>query len=197
MLFTSIWAVNVPGAGANHSHTQPPSILGGKNINRCFAARWVAVAKGKNENAQKMEKLDSVGGSYAAAGVARVKHAKSCSQNGEAVARGILNDKAWREISDSLGFTHREVQIVKGVFRNLKNAAIAGWLSISSHTVHIHLNRLYKKLRVTTRTELVVRIFEELWVLTERDGSPLAPICQHRMHGRCRAGRCRGIHYGV
>lgn len=72
----------------------------------------------------------------------------------------MLSEHAWTEIGCALGVTKREVQIIQAVFDNLPQKGIASRFAITEHTVHTHLNRLFKKLNVTTRTELVLRVME-------------------------------------
>lgn len=97
----------------------------------------------------------------------------------------LLSDHAWLEISRTLGLTKRELQIVQSVFDNLPETEIAKRLKISGHTVHTHLNRLFKKLNVTTRTELVLRIVEQMIGLTLSETGVLPPICRHHQTGGC------------
>jgi DNA-binding CsgD family transcriptional regulator len=84
--------------------------------------------------------------------------------NGATARRGasLLSNNAWSEIARTLNLTRRELQIVQSVFDNLPERGIARSLRISEHTVHTHLNRLFKKLTVTTRTDLVLRIMEQM-----------------------------------
>lgn len=98
---------------------------------------------------------------------------------------GVLSDIAWTEIARSLKLSGRELQIARGVFDNLTEGAIASDLCISEHTVHMHLNRLYKKLRVTTRAQTVLRVMHELLFLTISESSCLPAICRNRANGRC------------
>lgn len=97
----------------------------------------------------------------------------------------MLSDLAWLEIAKTLGLTKRELQIVQGVFDNLPKTGIARRLKISDHTVHTHLNRLFKKLTVTTRTELVLRIMEQMFTLTRSETGTLPPICRQHQAGGC------------
>ena len=97
----------------------------------------------------------------------------------------MLSDRAWLEIAAALAITKRERQIIQGVFDNLPKAAIAHRLNISAHTTHTHLNRLFKKLNVTTRTELVLRIMEQMIALTLSETGVLPPICSHHRSGGC------------
>jgi DNA-binding CsgD family transcriptional regulator len=69
--------------------------------------------------------------------------------------------------------SERERQIAEAVFDDQKESVIAVHLGISSHTVHTHLERLYRKLGVTSRVTLVSRVFVEyLWL---QEGHRRAP----------------------
>jgi len=97
----------------------------------------------------------------------------------------ILSDHAWSEIATALRITPRELQIVQGVFDNLTQKQVASRLSMHEHTAHTHLNRLFKKLNVTTRTELVLRVIEQLIALTIAETGVLPPICRRHQAGLC------------
>ena len=75
--------------------------------------------------------------------------------------RSILTYDGWRRIAQSLRISNRELQIIQGVFDDQKEFAIAGELMISVHTVHTHLERLYRKLGVSSRVALVLCILSE------------------------------------
>lgn len=83
---------------------------------------------------------------------------------------GIFSEKAWREIACSLKLSQREFQIVHGVFNDQTEFAIAVNLSISPYTVHTHCARLYRKLAVTDRVKLVLRVTNEFLALTAARG---------------------------
>lgn len=97
----------------------------------------------------------------------------------------ILSDHAWSEIAKHLAITTREIQIIQGVFDNLTQAAIAQRLNITEHTAHTHLNRLFKKINISTRTELVLRVMEQLIALTLAETGVLPPICPRHQRGAC------------
>ena len=97
----------------------------------------------------------------------------------------MLSDRVWSEIARSLNLSARELQITRGIFDNLTERAIAANLRISENTVHSHLNRLFKKIRITTRVQVVLRIMDELLSLTISQTGSLPPICRNRAHGRC------------
>jgi ATP/maltotriose-dependent transcriptional regulator MalT len=63
--------------------------------------------------------------------------------------RSILTYDAWKTIAKSLRISDRELEIIQGIFDDRKELAIADELKISMHTVHTHLERLYRKLGVS------------------------------------------------
>lgn len=73
----------------------------------------------------------------------------------------VLSVVWWDRLAASLQLSERELHVLKGVFDDRTEAAIALELSISAHTVHTHLERLYRKLGISSRCALVVRVFEE------------------------------------
>jgi DNA-binding CsgD family transcriptional regulator len=101
----------------------------------------------------------------------------------------MLSDHAWLEIAAALDITRREQQIIQAVFDNLTEARIAERFKLSPHTIHMHMNRLFKKLGVSSRTELVLRIVEQMILLTLSETAVLPPICPRHHAGDC----CRHI----
>ena len=75
--------------------------------------------------------------------------------------RSVLPHDAWKTIAQSLRISNRELQIIQGIFDDRKELAIADELKISMHTVHTHLERLYRKLGVSSRAALVLYILSE------------------------------------
>ncbi|MEQ1844039.1 MAG: helix-turn-helix transcriptional regulator [Nitrospira sp.] len=57
------------------------------------------------------------------------------------------------------GVTPREAQVMEGVLKGLTNGAIASQLQISARTVQKHLERVFRKLGVRSRSELVARAY--------------------------------------
>lgn len=53
--------------------------------------------------------------------------------------------------------TSREVEVAGLVSLGLTNKAVAQQLVVSEGTVKIHLHNIYRKLRVSSRTQLIVR----------------------------------------
>jgi DNA-binding CsgD family transcriptional regulator len=68
---------------------------------------------------------------------------------------------AWPLLGTALRLSPREMQIVQGVFEDRKEESIAYELGISPHTVNTYFQRLYAKLRVSSRPQLIVRVMAE------------------------------------
>ena len=75
--------------------------------------------------------------------------------------RMFLSETAWTAIIRSLRLSAREAEVVELLLSGQTEKAMATTLKISRHTVHTHLERLYRKLGVTDRCQVVVRIFEQ------------------------------------
>jgi DNA-binding CsgD family transcriptional regulator len=74
------------------------------------------------------------------------------------IGQRLFSDRTWRSVAAATGLAPRELEIVRRVFDDQKEAAIARELGISPHTVHTYLERIYRKLKVASRVQLVVRI---------------------------------------
>lgn len=103
-------------------------------------------------------RLDQAGAESAMEMVVRRERESQIDDVG-AVGDRIFTERQWTAIAESLRLSEREFQIVRCCFEDLKESAIARRLGISYHTVHTHLERLYKKLRVSSRPAMMVQIF--------------------------------------
>jgi DNA-binding CsgD family transcriptional regulator len=97
----------------------------------------------------------------------------------------MFSDRAWREIARSLKLSARELQVVRGVFGDRTDSAIAADLGISPHTVHTHFDRIHRKLAVVDRVELILRVMDEFLLLTVAPETTLLSICANRTASRC------------
>ena len=73
----------------------------------------------------------------------------------------LFTSREWVILQDRLCLSMRESQILQGVISDCKESTIASQLDISPHTVRTHVERLYRKLYVTSRSALLVRVFSE------------------------------------
>ena len=74
------------------------------------------------------------------------------------VGSAMFSPEAWALIARSLGLSGRELQIVRGAFDDKTEVEIAADLQISPSTIHTHVERLHRKLTITDRTQLLLRI---------------------------------------
>jgi DNA-binding NarL/FixJ family response regulator len=74
----------------------------------------------------------------------------------------------WRSLAALLGLSPRECGVVRAVFDGDSEKRIAERIGLSPHTVHTYLWRIYRKLQVQSREELLVRVFAEFRSLPKR-----------------------------
>jgi DNA-binding NarL/FixJ family response regulator len=97
----------------------------------------------------------------------------------------MLSDLAWQEIARSLRLSERELQIVRAMFDDCTENAIAANLGVARRTVHTHFERLHRKLAVADRLQLVLRVMDEFLMLTVASESNLPSICANRVADHC------------
>jgi len=81
-----------------------------------------------------------------------------------------LSGESWSELAGRLKLSPRRLAITRLIFDGRTEPAIAAELAISESTVHTHLDRLYKKLGVHGRCELVVAVFRAYVASSHLDG---------------------------
>lgn len=79
--------------------------------------------------------------------------------NGHAL--GLFRSEEWEAVAGRLHLSRRELEIVRRLFENQGESAIAAELGVSPRTIHTHLERLHCKLGVHYRAELILRIVRE------------------------------------
>jgi len=71
----------------------------------------------------------------------------------------FLSDQSWYLVAERLMLSRRQREIVAGVLQGHPETVIAELMGISPHTVHTYLLRVYRKLGVTDRAQLVAYAF--------------------------------------
>ena len=70
-----------------------------------------------------------------------------------------MAEPQWRRVAEALDLTGRELDIVRLLLDECDEDAVAETLGISRGTVHTHLQRLYIRLRIHRRCDLLTRVF--------------------------------------
>jgi two-component system NarL family response regulator len=74
------------------------------------------------------------------------------------VARYVIEEfqdvKGTRESS---ALTKRECEVLQGIASGLSEKKLAATLSLSPHTIHTHIKKIYRKLQVNSRAEAVLK----------------------------------------
>ena len=86
----------------------------------------------------------------------------------EAGARGVPRGPSLRTRDDPLGFTAREREVFALLLLGLSNAGIAARLHRSERTVENHVARVFDKLGVSTRAQLIACFASEGEVAHEK-----------------------------
>ena len=76
----------------------------------------------------------------------------------------IISCEGWLYLRDSLRLSDREIRIIQGVFDDEDLEDTAEVLGSSANFVYRSLQRIYIKLRIGSRTELMARVMAEYWV---------------------------------
>ena len=71
----------------------------------------------------------------------------------------LFSEIEWKELVEGLSLSPRQAQICEKLFCSLSDKQIAHLLKISVPTVRTHLSRLFLKLNVQDRQELIIHFF--------------------------------------
>jgi DNA-binding NarL/FixJ family response regulator len=75
--------------------------------------------------------------------------------------RHLLSPGAWNQLCRLMRLSTRELQILQYVFDDAKAYRIAFELGLSTHTVNTYFQRLYRKLHVDSRPQLIMKVMAE------------------------------------
>jgi DNA-binding NarL/FixJ family response regulator len=95
------------------------------------------------------------------AGTQQQRRGVSAHTGGNGLGQDVFAPREWRSLGTALGLSPRESGVVRAVFDCVSEKCIAEQLGLSPHTVHTYLWRIYRKLNVQSRQELLVRVFAE------------------------------------
>lgn len=80
----------------------------------------------------------------------------------------FLTEGEWDAIVSLLSLSPRESEVVSQLLQGNTAMETAQGLGISIHTVHTHLGRIYRKLKVSNRCALVTQMFSAYVTLNRR-----------------------------
>jgi len=95
-------------------------------------------------------------------------HVVSARADWSGLGHGVFGPGEWHSLATALALSPRECGIVRAVFDGASEKDTARDLGLSPHTVHTYLWRIYRKLHVQSREELLVRVFAEFRSLSPR-----------------------------
>lgn len=103
----------------------------------------------------------------------RLRHILEVMTLDELAHSAHLTGAQWHLIAETLTLAPRQLQIVQAVFDGLDERHMATELGIAKGTIHTYTQRLYQKLGVNCRCELIVRVFLA-YLSAERGETPTA-----------------------
>ncbi len=84
----------------------------------------------------------------------------------------LLSGDVWTQLRDTLKLSDRELQIVQGIFEDQKQETIAYALGISPHSVNTYIQRIYTKLHIGSRPQLILRVMSEYLASVTNQAQP-------------------------
>lgn len=72
----------------------------------------------------------------------------------------FLTPMEWSKLATMLKLSNREKQIVVAILNGWDETRIGAALSISPHTVHTYVGRLYQKVGCNSRSEFITHVFQ-------------------------------------
>ncbi len=76
-----------------------------------------------------------------------------------ATVAGLVSEQEWVSVKEELGLSPRQAQIIRCLLQAKGDKQIAGEIGISVPTVRTYLDRLFHKLDVNDRVELLLNVF--------------------------------------
>jgi len=86
----------------------------------------------------------------------------------ETPLRAPLTPQEWKRVAELLKLSPQQVRIVGAILAGMKDKQIARALGLSVPTVRTHLGRIFARLGVADRVELILRVFTEFRRLESR-----------------------------
>lgn len=75
--------------------------------------------------------------------------------------RNIFTEEEWSFLVEELALSPRQAEITELLFEGMTDKQIANQLNLALPTIRTHFARLYSKLQVQDRVELILHVFSE------------------------------------
>ena len=79
----------------------------------------------------------------------------------------LLSHRQWLYLQKRFHITERELEVASLICRGFNNAEVAEKLGITPGTAKTHLRNLYKRVRVKSKIELLLRFVEDASLLED------------------------------
>ena len=100
-----------------------------------------------------------------------VQHSGNTGDQSGSCKDWVFTEREWKRLlQDLTGLSPRQEQIAKGITRGLSDKQIADHLDLAVPTVRTHMTKLYSKLHVTDRVELLLELFRAWRNVVGNDG---------------------------
>ena len=90
----------------------------------------------------------------------------------------VFSENEWATLIAELALSSRQSEIIRWLFKGLTDREIAGHMGIQTTTVRMHMSRLFLRMNVHDRNQLILRVFHQF-----RSGCPLTQ-CPWRKPGK-------------
>lgn len=87
------------------------------------------------------------------------RNANPTDGRGDTLRPSPFHPTEWERLTEALGLSPQQAKIVELILRGAGDKQIAAALGLSKHTVRTYLNRIFSRLGVSDRLELVIHVF--------------------------------------
>jgi DNA-binding CsgD family transcriptional regulator len=98
----------------------------------------------------------------------------------------IFDKDEWTQLVGELALSPRQREIVRHLLLGQSDKQIATAMGLAQPTVRTHLSRLFAKLNVQDRHELILRVFHHF-----RSGCRAVDCHRQQLHQNCRLARVK------
>ncbi len=91
--------------------------------------------------------------------MAVVRPANTLNDGGDAIPSTPLSEPEWDRVVGVLGLSRQQTKIVRLILQGMRDKQIAIALGLRVATVRTHLTRLFARISVADRVELILRVF--------------------------------------